>query len=64
MTIRWGVFILLISGCTTWVHPTKTRADFEMDTYHCTKDVPATADANQGYEITRRCMMLKGWRPQ
>lgn len=64
MNFRWGAIALVLSGCTTWFHPTKSRADFEMDNYLCAKDVPSTVDPNQGYEIRRRCLMLKGWRPQ
>lgn len=53
-----------LAGCTTWVHPTKTEADFERDAYECERDAAAVQDPIRLSLMRDRCMRVKGWRPQ
>jgi hypothetical protein len=46
---------LLFAGCTTYNHPTKTRADFVVDKREC--------EAESSYrQDVRTCLVRRGWK--
>lgn len=45
---------LLVTGCATYNHPTKTRADFVVDKREC--------EAESSYrQDVRTCLVRRGW---
>lgn len=53
--------VLLLSGCATWVHQTKTEQEFHADRYECEKDAAPVRDGLQAMAMQDRCMKIKGW---
>ena len=58
------LLLFLLPSCATWVHPTKTEADFDRDGYECEVDAAPLRDGWGRVAMWQRCMHVKGWRQQ
>ena len=64
--MRWlaAVLAILLSGCTTWRHPTKGESEYQADYYACEKDAAPQQDPLLWRSMMERCMRVKGWRAE
>jgi len=59
------LIILLLAGCTTtFVHPTKTNAEYQRDIYECERDAAPAQEPGRVRHLVISCMGVKGWRVQ
>ena len=60
---RWVsvVLVLLLAGCVSYQHPTKTEAEFDQDMYECERDFAAAVYSDYYMDYVTRCMKTKGW---
>lgn len=56
------LFLLLLTGCATWTHPTKDEIDYRSDLYECEVQAAAVQAEWRALQMKVRCMQVKGWR--
>ncbi len=52
---------LLLWGCASWYHPTKTAEEFQQDQYACERDAAPVQNPYRAIVMQQRCMEARGW---
>lgn len=54
--------VLMLAGCASYTHPSKSAADLKTDQYECQRDaLQAGAGGLLYFAMTDACMEARGW---